>query len=127
MQHVALTVPDIMSTVDALMTVGAPFMPIPDSYYDMLPERLKRIGVGSIDEDIEALRKRGILVDGADKGFYLLQIFLADAAQSYGDTTAGPFFYEIIMRKGDEGFGAGNFRALFESIERQQQIDGGSD
>ncbi len=126
-QHVALTVPDIMSTVDALMTVGAPFMPIPDSYYDMLPERLKRIGVGSIDEDIEALRKRGILVDGAAKGFYLLQIFLADAAQSYGDTTAGPFFYEIIMRKGDEGFGAGNFRALFESIERQQQIDGGSD
>ena len=66
-------------------------------------------------------------MDGAAKGFYLLQIFLADAAQSYGDTTAGPFFYEIIMRKGDEGFGAGNFRALFESIERQQQIDGGSD
>ena len=65
------------------------------------------------------LRDLGILVDG-DKGAYLLQIFLKESAGLYADPAAGPFFYEIIQRKGDQGFGAGNFRALFESIEREQ-------
>ena len=63
------------------------------------------------------------IVDGGAPGSYLLQIFLKDSAGLYGDPQAGPFFYEIIQRKGDQGFGAGNFRALFESIEREQQKD----
>jgi 4-hydroxyphenylpyruvate dioxygenase len=95
-------------------------MPTPDSYYEMLPERLRREGVESIQEDIAELRDLGILVDGAAKGAYLLQIFLKDSAGLYGSAEAGPFFFELIQRKGDQGFGAGNFRALFESIEREQ-------
>jgi 4-hydroxyphenylpyruvate dioxygenase len=63
-------------------------------------------------------------VDGAGPGSYLLQIFLRDAAGLYHEPEAGPFFFEIIQRKGDQGFGAGNFRALFESIERDQQQEG---
>ena len=71
-------------------------------------------------EPIEALRKNHVLVDGADDK-YMLQIFLRDADEMYGDDKAGPFFYEIIQRGGDEGFGYGNFRALFESIEASQR------
>jgi 4-hydroxyphenylpyruvate dioxygenase len=100
------------------------FMPTPGAYYDMLPGRLRDIGVERIDEDVEALRRLGILVDGAARGRYLLQIFLKDAAGLYGEPAAGPFFFEVIQRKGDEGFGAGNFRALFESIEREQEREG---
>ena len=95
-------------------------MPTPSTYYDMLPERLTRLGIGSIDEDLEVLRELGILVDGDGPKSYLLQIFLREASGLYKETAAGPFFFEIIQRKGDEGFGAGNFRALFESIERMQ-------
>ena len=67
------------------------------------------------------LRDLEILVDGDGPGKYLLQIFLKESSGLYHDPGAGPFFFEIIQRKGDEGFGAGNFRALFESIERAQQ------
>ncbi|HEX7625107.1 MAG TPA: 4-hydroxyphenylpyruvate dioxygenase, partial [Anaeromyxobacteraceae bacterium] len=74
--------------------------------------------------DVEKLRELAILVDGGAPGSYLLQVFLKDSAGLYGDPDAGPFFYEIIQRKGDLGFGAGNFRALFESIEREQQKSG---
>ena len=88
------------------------------TYYDMLPERLKKLGVGSIDEDIAVLRELEILVDGDGPGKYLLQIFLKESSGLYHEAAAGPFFFEIIQRKGDQGFGAGNFRALFESIER---------
>ena len=63
-------------------------------------------------------------MDGGARGSYMLQIFLKDSAGLYKEPAAGPFFFEIIQRKGDEGFGAGNFRALFESIEREQQKDG---
>ncbi len=66
------------------------------------------------------LRELEILVDGDGPGKYLLQVFLKEASGLYQDPAAGPFFFEIIQRKGDEGFGAGNFRALFESIERAQ-------
>jgi 4-hydroxyphenylpyruvate dioxygenase len=90
----------------------------------MLPERLKRTGIGKIDERIEDLRALEILVDGGAPGQYMLQIFLRDSAGLYAEAAAGPFFYEIIQRKGDQGFGAGNFRALFESIERQQESEG---
>jgi 4-hydroxyphenylpyruvate dioxygenase len=99
-------------------------MPTPAAYYDALPERIRTSGIGRIDEDVATLRRLEVLVDGAGPGAYLLQIFLRDAAGLYHEPEAGPFFFEIIQRKGDEGFGAGNFRALFESIERQQQREG---
>jgi 4-hydroxyphenylpyruvate dioxygenase len=120
-QHAALVVDDIIATVRALRARGVQFMPTPGAYYDMLPARLERIGVGKIDEDIAILRDLQILVDGEGPGKYMLQIFLEEAAAVFGDKAAGPFFFEIIQRKGSEGFGAGNFRALFESIERQQK------
>jgi 4-hydroxyphenylpyruvate dioxygenase len=119
-QHAALTVRDIQAAVRGLRARGVEFMPTPPAYYEALPERLRSIGVGHIDEDPAALRELQILVDGAAPGSYLLQIFLKDSAGLYREHEAGPFFYELIQRKGDQGFGAGNFRALFESIEREQ-------
>jgi 4-hydroxyphenylpyruvate dioxygenase len=83
-----------------------------------------RLGVNAIDEDHDILRELQILVDGDRNRSYLLQIFLKEQAGLFKDTDAGPFFIELIQRKGDQGFGAGNFRALFESIERAQQADG---
>jgi 4-hydroxyphenylpyruvate dioxygenase len=123
-QHVALTVADIVSAVRALRENGVTFMPTPGSYYDMLPERLAKTGIKEIDEDQKILRELEILVDGDHFHAYMLQIFLKEASGLYGDPKAGPFFYEIIQRKGDRGFGAGNFRALFESIEREQRERG---
>lgn len=123
-QHAALTVRNIIECVRGLREAGVNFMPTPGTYYDMLPERLKRIGVNRIDEDMDVLRQLEILVDGNADHSYLLQIFLRDSAGLYGEPEAGPFFYEIIQRKGDQGFGGGNFRALFDSIERQQKQEG---
>jgi 4-hydroxyphenylpyruvate dioxygenase len=120
-QHIALTVRDIVSTVGALRSNGVSFMPTPRAYYDALPERLIALGIEQVDEPIEQLAAHEILVDGAGKGSYLLQIFLREAAALFDAHEAGPLFLELIQRKGDRGFGAGNFRALFESIERQQQ------
>nr|HEX4318629.1 VOC family protein [Kofleriaceae bacterium] len=123
-QHVALTVADILGAVRALRASGVSFMPTPGSYYDMLPERIANSGIKAIDESIEILRELEVLIDGDHERAYMLQIFLKESAGLYGDPTAGPFFYEIIQRKGDRGFGAGNFRALFESIEREQRKTG---
>jgi 4-hydroxyphenylpyruvate dioxygenase len=123
-QHAALSTPDLVKTVAALVEAGAQFLRTPGPYYDAMPERLKRCGVGAIDEDIATLRKLGILVDGDKPGKYLLQIFFDDMATLQGDRRAGPFFFELIQRKGDLGFGYGNFRALFESIERAQVAAG---
>jgi 4-hydroxyphenylpyruvate dioxygenase len=120
-QHLAITVTDIIQCVRELRKRGLAFMPTPGTYYDMLPARLQKMGVGSIDEDITVLRDLEILVDGDGAHSYLLQIFLKESSGLYQESQAGPFFYEIIQRKGDQGFGAGNFRALFESIERAQQ------
>jgi 4-hydroxyphenylpyruvate dioxygenase len=120
-QHVALTVADIIGAVKGMRAAGVTFMPTPGAYYEMLPERIARSGIGTIDEDLAVLRDLEILIDGAHHHAYMLQIFLKESAGLYGDPSAGPFFYEIIQRKGDRGFGAGNFRALFESIEREQQ------
>jgi 4-hydroxyphenylpyruvate dioxygenase len=119
-QHLALGTTDILSAVRGLRGRGVEFMPTPRAYYESLPERLEREGVKRIDEDIRELEELGILVDGQARGAYLLQIFLKDSAGLYGSAEAGPFFFELIQRKGDQGFGAGNFRALFESIEREQ-------
>ncbi len=123
-QHAALTVKDILSAVRGMRERGVEFMPTPGAYYDALPERIRTSGIGRIDEDVQALRDLQILVDGAAPGAYMLQIFLRDSAGLYHEPDAGPFFFEIIQRKGDQGFGAGNFRALFESIEREQTKEG---
>lgn len=121
-QHAALSVPNIIETVRGLRTRGVEFMPTPGSYFDALADRLVKLGIGTIDEDIATLRELEILVDGEGAQQYLLQIFLKEAAAFHHDPAAGPFFFEIIQRKGSRGFGAGNFRALFESIEREQKL-----
>ena len=123
-QHVALTVGDIVTAVRALRGNGVTFMPTVGTYYDMLPDRIAKSGIKVIDEDIKILRELEILIDGDHHHAYMLQIFLKEASGLYKDAKAGPFFYEIIQRKGDHGFGAGNFRALFESIERDQRDRG---
>jgi 4-hydroxyphenylpyruvate dioxygenase len=124
-QHAALATRDILHAVRLLRERGVELMPTPHAYYDALPERLERLGIGHIDEDVDELESLGILVDGSAPNAYLLQVFLKDAAGLYGAKEAGPFFFELIQRKGDQGFGAGNFRALFESIEREQAARGG--
>jgi 4-hydroxyphenylpyruvate dioxygenase len=123
-QHVAMTVHDILTAVRELRGNGVTFMPTPGTYYDMLPERIAQSGVGKIDEDIDVLRELQVLLDGDHFYEYMLQIFLKESAGLYNDPKAGPFFYEIIQRKGGKSFGAGNFRALFESIEREQRQRG---
>jgi 4-hydroxyphenylpyruvate dioxygenase len=120
-QHVALSVADILTAVRGMRAAGVTFMPTVGAYYDMLPDRIANSGIKRIDEDIATLRELEVLIDGDRDHAYMLQIFLKEAAGLYGDPAAGPFFYEIIQRKGDRGFGAGNFRALFESIEREHR------
>ena len=119
-QHAAIAVKDIIPAVRGLKERHVKFYPTPGKYYDMLPKRIDDLGIEKIDEDQSVLRELEILVDGKGKGSYLLQIFLQDSAGAHEDREAGPFFYEVIQRKGDKGFGGGNFHALFESIERQQ-------
>lgn len=123
-QHVALALNDLVGTVKGLRERGLRFMPTPPSYYEMLPARLQELGVEKIDEDIDVLKQLQILVDGHEKGRYMLQIFMPEAASLFNDRQAGPLFIELLQRKGDNGFGGGNFRALFDSIERQQQSEG---
>lgn len=119
-QHSALAVADILAAVRGLRERGVEFMPTPGTYFDALPARIASSGIQAIDEDPRALRELEILIDGSAPRKYLLQIFLKEAAGLHHDPDAGPFFFEIIQRKGDQGFGAGNFRALFEAIEREQ-------
>jgi 4-hydroxyphenylpyruvate dioxygenase len=118
-QHVAFNVESIVWTVEELKRRGVDFMDTPPSYYADLPRRLEALGIHNVKEQLALLEKHGILLDGSHDR-YMLQIFLREARSLYGDERAGPFFYEIIQRCGDEGFGYGNFRALFESIERLQ-------
>lgn len=107
-QHIAITTRDIIKTVGELHNRGIEFLTVPQSYYDSLPDR-----VGEIDENIDELAKLGILVDRESDG-YLLQIFTKPVEDR------PTLFFEIIQRKGAKGFGKGNFKALFESIEREQ-------
>jgi 4-hydroxyphenylpyruvate dioxygenase len=123
-QHVALAVSDLVAAVEGLRERGVQFMPTPGTYYEMLAKRLVELGVNQVEEDIDRLRKLEILVDGQADKHYMLQIFLKEAAALFKDSQAGPHFIELLQRKGDNGFGGGNFRALFESIERQQQTAG---
>ncbi|MBK7398738.1 MAG: VOC family protein [Myxococcales bacterium] len=118
-QHVAFNVPKIIPTVEELERRGVQFLPTPGAYYDALPARLEQLAIHNVQEPLDELRRLQILLDGSDEK-YMLQIFLRDAGATYNDPAAGPFFYEIIQRAGDPGFGGGNFRALFEAIEREQ-------
>jgi 4-hydroxyphenylpyruvate dioxygenase len=123
-QHLALAVKEIVPTVKAMRaTNGLDFLGTPGSYYDYLPERIQKSGILRIDEDLEELRDLQILIDGHKEHQYLLQIFMKENSQLLKDRESGPFFYEIIQRKGDKGFGGGNFKALFESIERAQAAE----
>jgi len=122
-QHVAFHVPEIIPAVERLRRGGIEFLDTPATYYDMLPARLAAQRVTNFAERIDELQKLGILVDGADDR-YLLQIFMVEGGVLYDDEHAGPFFYEVIQRRGARGFGEGNFRALFESIERDQEQRG---
>jgi 4-hydroxyphenylpyruvate dioxygenase len=111
-QHLALATHDIVDTVTKLQSRGIDFLTVPTTYYDELTDR-----VGKIDEDLEPLKQLGILVDRDDEG-YLLQIFTKPVEDR------PTVFFEIIQRKGAKSFGAGNFKALFEAIEHEQDLRG---
>ncbi|MCL6267270.1 4-hydroxyphenylpyruvate dioxygenase [Flagellimonas myxillae] len=111
-QHIAVATDDIITTVKQLRSRGVEFLRVPDTYYDAVTDR-----VGKIDEDIAPLKELGILVDRDDEG-YLLQIFTRPVEPR------PTMFFEIIQRKGAQSFGKGNFKALFEAIEREQEIRG---
>jgi len=111
-QHIAIATRDIVGAVTELRDRGVEFLSIPESYYDEVPER-----IGEIEEDLADLRRLGILVDRDEEG-YLLQIF----TKPLGDRPT--VFFEIIERHGSRGFGEGNFKALFEAIEREQDRRG---
>jgi len=118
-QHIAFAVPNILSTVEEMQHREVEFMKTHPAYFKDLPARLAALRLTNVKEDLKELERLQVLVDGADDK-YMLQIFLREAAALYDESRAGPFFYEIIQRAGDPGFGYGNFRALFESIERAQ-------
>lgn len=120
-QHAALEVPDIVRTVRALRRAGVRFAEAPPKYYDELPARVQAPGGASSRASIEALRSVGVLADGQIPGRHLLQIFMEDAARFAGDRGCSPFFFELIQREGAEGFGEGNFHALFEGVARSQR------
>ncbi len=111
-QHIAIITHDVVKTVTELQKRGVDFLQVPGSYYDELETR-----VGKIDEDIQSLRNLGILVDRDNEG-YLLQIFTKPVEDR------PTVFFEIIQRKGAKSFGKGNFKALFEAIEREQALRG---
>jgi 4-hydroxyphenylpyruvate dioxygenase len=111
-QHLAIATNDIVQTVTALRDRGVEFLRVPTTYYDTVLDR-----VGKIDEDLDPLQELGILVDRDDEG-YLLQIFTKPVEDR------PTLFYEIIQRKGARSFGKGNFKALFEAIEREQALRG---
>ena len=111
-QHIAVATDDIIKTVRDLRSRGVEFLRVPSTYYDAVTDR-----VGKIDEDIAPLKELGILVDRDDEG-YLLQIFTKPVEPR------PTMFFEIIQRKGAQSFGKGNFKALFEAIEREQELRG---
>jgi len=107
-QHIAMLTDDIIKAITKLRANGVEFLEVPDTYYENLSKR-----VGVIDEDLEVLKKLRILVDRDDEG-YLLQLFTKPVEDR------PTLFYEVIQRKGSRGFGIGNFKALFEAIEKHQ-------
>ena len=111
-QHIAVATDNILETVTALKARGVEFLYVPETYYDDVLDR-----VGEIDEELEPLKKLGILIDRDDEG-YLLQLFTKPVLDR------PTMFFEIIQRKGAKSFGKGNFKALFEAIEREQELRG---
>jgi 4-hydroxyphenylpyruvate dioxygenase len=111
-QHIAMATDDIIGTVSRMRDQGVEFLRVPKAYYEDLSQR-----IGSIDESMEQLSRLGILVDRDDEG-YMLQIFTKPVEDR------PTLFYEVIQRKGSRGFGKGNFKALFEAIEREQALRG---
>jgi 4-hydroxyphenylpyruvate dioxygenase len=111
-QHIAVATDNIIETVSAMRQRGVEFLYVPETYYDDLLER-----VGAIDEDVETLKQHGVLIDRDDEG-YLLQLFTKPVVDR------PTLFFEIIQRKGAQSFGKGNFKALFEAIEREQENRG---
>ncbi|HET8810811.1 MAG TPA: 4-hydroxyphenylpyruvate dioxygenase, partial [Flavobacteriaceae bacterium] len=111
-QHIAVATDNIIETVTALQERGVEFLNVPETYYDTVLDR-----VGEIDEDLAPLKKLNILIDSDDEG-YLLQIFTKPVLDR------PTMFFEIIQRKGAQSFGKGNFKALFEAIEREQNLRG---
>jgi 4-hydroxyphenylpyruvate dioxygenase len=111
-QHIAIETNDIIATVGELRRRGVDFLRVPDTYYEDVPQR-----VGTIDEDMEQIKALNILVDRDDEG-YLLQIFTKPVQDR------PTMFFEVIQRHGARSFGKGNFKALFESIEREQAVRG---
>ncbi|MBA4215471.1 MAG: 4-hydroxyphenylpyruvate dioxygenase, partial [Polaromonas sp.] len=109
-QHIAMGSTNLFQTVDALQMAGVRLLDTSDTYYELLPKRIP-----GLQEDIDALRQRNILVDGSPDGL-LLQIF--------SENQLGPIFFEFIQRKGNQGFGEGNFKALFETMELDQMRRG---
>ena len=112
MQHVAMTTTDIVHTISVMRNAGVEFLKVPDSYYDSVWER-----VGDIREDRKLLQDLDILIDRDEKG-YLLQLFTRPVEDR------PTLFYEIIQRCGSDSFGKGNFRSLFEALEREQAARG---
>jgi len=113
-QHIAMSTNDIAHTLVTLKAQGFRFLQVPDTYYELLPGRIKEGGY-TVTESLETARELGIQIDGDASG-YLLQLFTEDQI--------GPLFFEIIQRRGNMGFGEGNFKALFDSIELDQKKRG---
>ncbi len=113
-QHIALSTNDIEATLRTLNAQGFKFMRVPDTYYELLPGRITKGGY-TVREDLAMAKELGIQIDGDESG-YLLQIFTEDQI--------GPLFFEIIQRRGNKGFGEGNFQALYDSIELDQKKRG---
>lgn len=120
-QHIAIGTANILNSVGCVKNSGAKFLEAHDKYYEQLPARLKAMKISQIKEPMDAVKKNHILLDGAD-GKYLLQIFMKEQNVQLDTQKCGPFFYELIQREGDESFGEGNFKALFDSIEKEQTI-----
>lgn len=116
-QHIALNTPDVINAVETLKARGMKFISVPKSYYDDLRKRLAASTTTKVKEDLDTIEKLNILVDFDERG-YLLQIFTSTCQDR------PTLFIEIIQRNGHNGFGAGNFRALFEAIEREQELRG---
>lgn len=115
-QHIAFLTNDILKAITTLRERGVKFISVPSGYYDAMRERLAQAGM-TLNEDIEALREQNILVDFDERG-YLLQIFAKHVADR------PTVFIEVIQRNNFDGFGAGNFKALFEAFEREQALRG---
>ncbi len=119
-QQIAFQVEDLIAAVDHCRSEGVEFLPTPRPYYRALPARLKARAIPVLPESLEEYEHRGILIDG-DKDGYLLQVFCREQGLQFNRPNIGPLLIELAQRCGDQGFGGGNFRALFEAVERQQE------